>query len=147
VVDEPANDFESFINRYHDVQNLQKLMAELKKGVDNVEREMRDGIADSLRAHFGKNLKEGVNDYVLSNRRKVKFDHKVDRKVDKAMVETARKAFEEADDAAGTFDDLLRVKYELSKAQWNKLASGGQAYTAVARCLVTKFAAPSVSID
>jgi hypothetical protein len=149
AVDEPANDFEKVVNEHAALQAMLEEVKSLLKPAEAAERRLRDGIADSLRAFYGVDLKEGVNNYELSNGRFVKFTHKVDRKIESSMVVAAREAYEAAPDkpAGVAFDDLLRVKYELTATPFKKLASGSAASTAVSRMLVTKFAAPSVKVD
>jgi hypothetical protein len=149
AVDEPANPFEEAVNEYDDLKDVISEVEALLKPLKTIEREKRDGIADSLRQYFGAKLKEGVNNYPLSNGRKLKFTHAVERKVDAAMVEVARQQYEAADDkpAGQTFDDLLRVKYELAKTPWKKLLNGGAASVAFSRCLETKFAASKLEVD
>lgn len=147
AVDEPANEFEKIVNEHAD---LQALIAEVKavlKPTETAERKLRDGIADSLRAFYGDSIKEGVNNYELSNARTLKFDNKIKREIDVAHVTNAREAFDTADDvpAGTTFDSLLRVKYELNKTPWKKL--GPNATHAFSRCMVTKHEAPGVKVD
>lgn len=147
AVDEALNDFEKVVNE-HD--QLSALIAEVESTVKILkaeERIMRDGIAASLTTFFGKALKEGVNNYVLSNLRKLKFTYKVKREIEMSMVSVARAKFEAATDKVGSFDDLLRLKYELDKKAWNKIAAGGEASKAVSEMIVAKPEAPTIEVD
>ena len=105
---------------------------------------MRDGIATSLNAYFADKLKEGVNNYALSNGRKLKYTYAVDRKIDSGHVQVARDAYA-LTDATAPFDDLLRVKYELAKTPWKKL--DGEAALAASRMITSKPAAPVLVVD
>lgn len=149
AVPEPTNDFERTINVYHDTKSLLAEIKSLIKPLEAIERQQRDGIAESLRQHFGDSLKEGTNNYVLSNQRKVKFGNSIDRKVEVGEMANARKLFEEAEDkpAGITFDELFRPTYEVAKAKYSKVLNGSTAFLAISRCLVTKNAAPSIEVD
>lgn len=146
AIDEPANPFEEAVNNHAAVQELMAEVKSLLKPLETKEREMRDGIAASLVAHFGDELKEGVNTYVLSNSRKLKYKHGVTRSIDQPSVDLARAQYvENAEPTDPTFDELLRPKYELVKAKWNKLsAAAGLAFS---RCLTSKTAAPTLEVD
>lgn len=149
AVDEPANDFEKIVNEYAALQAMIEEVKSLLKPAEAAERRLRDGIADSLRAFYGVDLKEGMNSYELSNGRFVKFTHKVDRKIEPSMVVAAREGYDAAPDkpAGVAFDDLLRVKHELAATPFKKLAAGSAASNAVSRMIVAKFAAPTVKVD
>lgn len=150
AIDEPANDFEKSVNQLHDLQSLQAEIKNFTKMLNDDERQLRDGIAESLRKFFGDDLKEGMNYYPLSNRRKLKFENKIDRKVDMPSVEAAKNAFLEAtkeESSTVTFDDVFRVKLELDKQNWKKLLAGSKLATAVSRCVVAKPAAPTIKVD
>lgn len=150
AIDEPANDFERSVNEHYDLVRIQDTIKEATKPLNTDERKLRDGLADSLRTFFGPKLKEGVNNYDLSNGRKLKLEHKVERKVDEAAVVDARRAYEQAgqeEQLTTDFDSMLRVKHELDKRSFNKLVAGSKAATAFARCIVTKFAAPGIKVD
>lgn len=147
AVDETANDFEVVVNHHY---QLATLLAEIKQAIkplETSERTVRDGIAASLITFFGSKLKDGVNDYLLSNLRKLKFTHKVERKIESSMVAVARAKFEQATDKVGAFDDLLRIKHELDAKAWKKLVTGGEAFTAVSEMIVAKPAAPVLEVD
>lgn len=147
VIEEPANDFERAVNDWEEQQALHTVLKDLLKPLAEDEREARNGIADSLRAFFGDDLKEGMNTYKLSNQRKLKFSHKIERKIDTPSVVAARAEYEKADDApAGqTFDDILRVKYELSATPFKKVS--GNAALALSRMIVSKVQSPEIKVD
>jgi hypothetical protein len=147
AVDEVANDFESVVNAHDQLAALVAEVTSSLKPLQAEERIARDGIAASLITFFGGKLKEGVNDYVLSNLRKLKFTYKVERKIEDSMLSVARAKFDAATDKVGTFDDLLRVKYELDVKSWKKLLSGGEAHKAVSEMLVAKPSAPTIEVD
>lgn len=144
AVDEPANDFEKAVNDWDEAFDLLQKLKSMLKPLEASERQMRDGIADSLKAHLKDNLKEGVNSYELSNGRVLKLNHKVNRTVVASMIPAAREAYKEAG-GDKSFDDLLRVKYELQIAPWRKLDNETQ--TAVSRMIVSKLAAPTLEVD
>ena len=146
AVHEPANEFEECLNDWYELQQLQEAVKQAMDGINKEERILRDRYAESLRSYFGDNLNEGVNTYTLSNDRKLKLTHKVDRKVEASALQEARKFYEEAAQPGDkAFDDVLRVKYELDKRNYDKL-SPAAAY-AFSRCLVTKYATPTLSLD
>lgn len=147
AVEDPANDFEKAVNDHYELQMLLEEVKKALKPLEVQERAQRDAIAASLTAHYGDGINEGVNNYVMSNMRKLKFTYEVDRKIDESQLATARAEFDAAADKQGTFDDLLRVKYELQKRPWNKLLKGGDAYLAIAKCIVSKPKAPTLEVD
>lgn len=149
VVEEPSNPFEEAVNRWAELAELQDAVKTAMKILNEEEREARDGLAASLGAYFRdrpQGLKEGVNDYKLSNGRKLKFTYGIDRKIAESALATARKAYEEAADAGDpAFDTLLRTKYELNTAPWRKLSI--EAASAFSRCLTSKEKAPTLVVD
>jgi len=145
AVEEPANEFEKSVNALAELQNLRAKIASLTKALDVDEKRLREGVAASLTAYFAANLKEGTNNYELSNGRFVKFGHKVDRKIDESMLTVARADYAAATGVDKPFDDLLRVKYELAAAPY-KLLTAAQRH-AVSRMMTTKNASPTVVID
>lgn len=144
AVEEPANDFERFVNEWYDLQQLHEKIKDLIKPLAAAERKGRDGISESLVAFFGDGLKEGVNNYEMSNDRKLKYNHSIGREVDTAQIAVAREAYAKAGGTVA-FDDLLRVKYELDKRSYNKL--GAKELKAVSRMLVTKPKAATLEVD
>lgn len=147
AVDEAANAFEEAVNAHDQLAALLDRVQSATKPLAAEERQMRDGIAASLIAFFKDGLTEGVNTYVLSNLRKLKFTYKVERKVDMAMVAVAREKFAAAEDKVGTFDQLVRVKMELEVKPYRKLPHGGAAWLAISEMLVSKPAAPTIEVD
>lgn len=147
AIDEPANDFETAVVAHNHLANLIDEVKKALKPVELEERTLRDGIAKSLDVHFGTTLAEGVNSYVLSNMRKLKYTRKVERKIEMSMVAVARNKFDTAADKVGAFDDVLRVKYELDAKAWKKLVTGGEAFKACSEMIVAKPAAPVLEVD
>lgn len=151
AIEDPANDFEVSVNDWREQQALIADIKKLLRPLEEDERAARDAIAASLRTYFGAELKEGVNTYSLSNGRKLKMGHKIDRKIDESMVDVARDAYRKAlEDPANwgpekSFDELLRIKYELAVAPFKKLSTA--AATAVSRMIVAKPAAPTLEVD
>lgn len=150
AVEDPANDFEKAVEEWASLSALQDEIKTLMRSLNEQERLQRESIAASLRTYFGGDLKEGVNNYNLSNARKLKFTHKVDRKIDAGHIESARAEFALAPAATRNgvaFDDLLRVKYELAATPFKKIPADSAAGKAVARMITTKFAAPVMEVD
>lgn len=147
AVDEPANDFENTVNEWHELSTLLAHMKSLIKPLEAEERKFRDAISDSLRAFYAAELKEGMNNYELSNGRKLKFGHKVDRKVETSMVGVAREEYAKAPVEGVPFDAIIRVKYELEARQYKKTLTSPAALAALGRMITTKFAAPTLEVD
>lgn len=145
AVDEPTNDFETAVNEWFALQRLQEEIKSLMKPVDQEERTKRDALAASLRAFYGENLKEGVNNYELSNHRVLKFENKVKREIDASALENAKDEYEKAPTPGVLFTDLLRVKYELEKRPYNKL--GPASTKAVSHMITSKLEAPTLRIE
>jgi DNA-binding ferritin-like protein (Dps family) len=147
AIDEPANEFEQGVNDHNELQKYIAEVKQLLKTAEVEEREKRDAIAASLTTFFGADLKEGMNTYVLSNKRKLKFKNGIDRKIDESQVEVARAAYEAATDKTDvTFDSLLRAKYELAAAPFKKV-TGAESALAISRMLVVKSSTPSIEVD
>lgn len=147
AIDEPANDYEKSVNELHALQGLQEEIKDLVKTLNEDERALRDSLAEGMRTFLGKDLKEGMNNYTLSNRRKLKFNNKVKREIVTPNISTAREAYAEAPDATIDFDRFLRVKYELDRKEFEKLVAGGPAAKAVAKMITSKYAAPEMEVD
>ena len=81
AIDEPKDQFEQMVNKHFDLDALQDIIKEAVAPLNAEERKLRDTIAGSLREFYGYRLNEGMNTYELSNFRKLKFTHKVERKV------------------------------------------------------------------
>jgi len=148
VIDEPANDFEKATNEWESLQALQQHVKQAIKPLAFIELEKRNAIAASLAHHFGDGLKEGVNNYMLSNGRKLKYKHSISRIIDQAAIGQAREGYVAAADTPDVaFDDLLRVKYELAVAPYKKVQGSPEAATAVSRMIISKPAAPALEVD
>lgn len=147
AIDEPANDFEKVVNAHDQLATLIDEVKKTLKPLEVEERTMRDGIAASLDAFYGDKLVEGVNNYQLSNMRKLKYTYAVERKIEPSMVAVARAKFEAATDKTGAFDDVLRIKHELDAKAWKKLPAGGEAFMACSEMIVAKPKAPTLEVD
>ncbi len=149
AVAEPANEFEVAVNQHYDVVGLVEESKKLMKLVLADELEQRKALAETLRTHHGDKLKEGNNDYKLSNGRKLKLGHEIERKIADSEFANSREAFTKADDvpAGVTYDGLFRVKFELNKTEWKKLPKGGEAFKALGQAIVTKFKTPTLKVD
>ena len=111
------------------------------------EMTMRKAIANNVVTSLGDNLKEGVNNWNMSNGRSLKLTHKVDRKIDEAQIAMAREEYAKVNDSDGvTFDQLLRVKYELAVAEFRKIEDKVGAALAVSRMLVSSTPAPVLEL-
>jgi hypothetical protein len=100
---------------------------------------------DSVRAALGDKFKEGMNNWPLTDGRVLKINCKIDRKIADSELETAKKEYGMLNDVPCTFDELLRIKYELDKKNFNKLT--GPAYKAFSRAVITSEQAPEVSLS
>ena len=146
AVAEPANDFEKAVNKWHELQMLQTTVKDALKPVNEDEKEQRDALAAGLVAFLGADLKEGNNDYKLSNKRKLKLGYKVERKIDETQVVLTREEYQKAAKPGDApFEDLLRVKYDLAIAPWRKLSAEGT--KAFSKAVVTKVASPTLAVD
>jgi len=111
--------------------------AEIAK-IAEVELTMRKTITDSLKVSLGAKLTEGVNNVPLENGRSLKMTNKIDRKVDEASISMSREEYAKTNDNDGvTFDQLLRVKYELNITEFRKIEKKPGAFMAASRMLVT----------
>lgn len=146
AIEEPANEFESAVNDWY---ALRKQIADLKaklKPLESAERKQRDAIAESLRTYFADRLKEGVNNYELSNGRKLKLTHKVDRKLEVSMLALAREEYGRANDTDGlAFEDVIEMRPSLNLSNYRKV--GSVAATALSHMITSKLAAPTLEVD
>lgn len=122
------------------IEELEKQLKPLKAK----ELEMRKAIVASIKGAM--ETKEGVNRYTLPDGRALKLTLKIDRKIEEPAIATTRELFEQQNDTCGvTFDALLRVKYELSKRDFDKLPEA--AAKVASRMVVSKEAAPTLAFD
>jgi hypothetical protein len=138
----------SFTDYVDEWDKLAGKIAELKKQLkplESKELEMRKAIRDSVRQAMGVDFKEGMNNYLLPDLRTLKVNHKVTRSVDEASIPAAREEYRKLNDVPCTFDDLLRVKYEIEKKQVDKLE--GDAAKIFANVYTTKDASPEVKLS
>lgn len=136
---------------YDYVVDWDKLVAEIEtkkkqlKKLTDIELPIRKAIATSLGATLPEGLAEGVNIFTLRDGRKLKLTHTIKREIDEAQIVPTREAYAMLNDNPIAFDTLLRVKYELAKAEWNKLE--GEPAKVVSRMLVSKDSAPTLVLD
>ena len=111
------------------------------------EMTMRKAIANNVVTSLGDNLKEGVNKWSMSNGRSLKLTHKIDRTIDESQIAMAREEYAKVNDSDGvTFDQLLRIKYELAVAEFRKIEDNAGASLAVSRMLVSSTPAPVLEL-
>lgn len=112
---------------------LKKQLAPLVK----LDAELRREIANACWEEVG-GLEEGTNTVELNSGRKVKVKYEIDRKIESALIETARASIAKINDLPPgfVFDDMLRVKHELEKKVWNKLKDHAGAKAALADLIV-----------
>lgn len=136
-------DFAGYVLAWHaKAQAVADAKAAMKSLVDE-ELAMRKALAESVKTALGDKLKEGVNNYPTTAGT-LKLTHKVKREIDEAAVSAAREAYALVNDAPVTFDTLIRVKYELDKRSYDKLAADGQAKRAVDTMVTSKPQTPEL---
>ena len=122
------------------VAEIEVLKKTLKPLVEK-EMEMRKAIVGSIDAT--QPIAEGTNKFLLTDMRKLKIVQKINRTIETPAIEATRALFLEQNDTGGvTFDELLRVKYELAKAEFDKLPEA--AALIASRMITTKSAAPEL---
>lgn len=121
--------------------DIAKLEAKLKP-LKAKEMAMRKAIVDSV--GNAQPLMEGMNSYQLDATRKLAIGYKLDRKIEEPAIALAREEYNKLNNRPVAFDQLLRVKYELNKRDYDKLSEPGK--LAVSRMITTKPAAPTVEI-
>lgn len=139
--------FEDYVDAWDDlcgrISELNKKLAPLKAA----EMTKRKAIRDSVRAAMGSSWKEGTNHFTLRDGRVLKINNKIKREIEDGEVETCREAYELLNDRPVTFDELLRIKRELDKANFKKLDAESEAERVVSRMIVAKEEAPEVTIS
>jgi hypothetical protein len=92
-------------------------------------------------------LKEGVNKYTHPVTGKtLKVTRTIKREIDVGLVQHSRDLFGQVNETPGaSFDDLLRLKYELDKRAWKKL--GDAHLVAVSHMVTAKEQAPKLEWD
>ena len=148
AVEEPANDFEGVINTWDEAQQLATFLKGLIKSYVEAEKKQRDAIVAVLNPWLEERgeLKEGVNNYELSNGRALKYTYAIERKVDTPSVAIAREAYKEAATVGDpAFDELLRIKYELEVKPFRKLSE--EASKAVSRMVTAKPKSAELEVD
>lgn len=141
-----SDPFTEYVDQWDSlVADINKAKAALKTLTDQ-ELSMRKALADSVEQALGDKVREGTNYYELPDGRKLKVLVEYDRKVDAAQVDITRKEYATLNDVVVPFDDLIRVKYELSKTEFVKLAPASQAFKVVSDMITTKRKTPTVTL-
>lgn len=140
-VPESPDDMESYLDGW---QTLVKAQALLR--VEEMEQRKK------LFAFFFPNPKEGTNTVVLPDGRKVKGSFKITRGIDDQQVSLARAEYQLVNNRPVEFDDLLRVKYDLSTTEFRKIQpkpgeEPSAAYLAASRMIIAKPGSPSLEIE
>lgn len=136
--------FEEYVNQWDDlVRQIEELKKQLKP-LTEAELSMRKAIRDSIKSTMGEDWKEGINKFPLPDGRTLKINNKLERKIAESELMAAREEYALLNDAPVTFDELLRIKYELELKAFRKLE--GQAAKVFSRVVTTKEAAPEVEI-
>lgn len=136
--------FLEYVNEWDELCALRAKLESQLAPVKAKELQMRKGIAESVKQALGDQLVEGVNNFPLGDGRTLKLTYKVDRSIAIESIEDARQAYGQLNDRPVEFDSLLRIKYELSKREFDKLGAAGKA--AIADMIIAKPAAPSLEI-
>jgi hypothetical protein len=139
------NEFEKYVAEWDSlVGQIEQIKKQLKPLTDK-EMEMRKSIHSSVCAALGDNLKEGTNTYTMPSGRKLKIVNNFKREIEVSMIPTAREAFSKLNDTSVSFDQLLRVKYELEKRAWSSLSDAAK--RAVSTMISTRPDTPQISLD
>ena len=116
-----AATFEEYVDEWNDLVTKIAALKEQLKPLTDAEMPMRKAIRDAVQAAMGGTYKEGMNNFVMSDGRKLKVNNTIKREIDVSQIATVREQYSLLNDRPVEFDDLLRVKYELAKVEWNKL--------------------------
>lgn len=139
------SDFLAYVAEWYTLQQqIEAAKANMKPLVDK-ELKMRKALGESIATALGDKLKEGVNHYPLEDGRSLKFTYAVDRAIVEADISATREAYLLQNDRTVDFDSLLRVKYELSKREYDKLTP--EAKMIISRMLTVKPKAPTLEME
>lgn len=143
MTDQPLT-FEQYVEQWDAlVAKIEAIKKELKPLTD-AEMPMRRAIHASVQAALGDLWKEGMNTYVMPDGRKLKVDNPIERLIEVPMITSTREAYALLNDKSVAFDDLLRTKYELDKASFNKLSDNAR--RVIQGMLSTKPGTPTVKL-
>jgi hypothetical protein len=137
--------FTEYVDDWNAVCGEIALLKRQIKAIEAREKAMRAHIATAVETALGEHFKEGTNNLPLPDGRVVKVVHKMNRKVDPASLDAAREAYRKVNDVPVLFDDLLRTKYEIAKAEMDKLE--GEAAKAFALAYTSTPAAATVELS
>lgn len=134
--------FEEYVTAWDTLAaEIDALKKKLKPLTDK-EMQMRKAIAEALKAAI--EIKEGVNVLPLNDGRSLAYTHGIKREIEVGELENTREEFRKLNDVEVKFDELLRIKYELEKREWNKLSDAAK--KVVSRMIVAKEEAPKLEI-
>ncbi|MCK9513550.1 MAG: hypothetical protein M0R28_20310 [Pigmentiphaga sp.] len=95
--------------------------------------------------------KEGANNFILPDGRKLAATHKINRSIDEALIQPTRAEYELLNDRPVAFDELLKVKHELVTSAFRKLQPAkdealGPAYAVISKMITAKPGAPTMEV-
>lgn len=95
--------------------------------------------------------KEGANNYVLEDGRKLAATMKINRSIDASQVAIARADYELVNERPVHFDELLKTSYELVTSAYRKIEpkpgeAPSQAFIAASRMIISKPGSPSMEV-
>lgn len=132
-LDKPATTFESYVDQW---LKLADALDEIK----TQELLMRKAIAASAFPA----PKEGTNNFVMADGRKLKLQHKISRSLEEAMIPQVRAEYELLNHRPVVFDELLKVKYDLAIVEYRKLDDA--ALVIVSKMVTSKAGAPGLEV-
>jgi hypothetical protein len=139
-IKKPVATREEYVDQWVAVKDMVKALSE-------IEMDMRK----TLFAATFTQPKEGANTFVLSDGRKLKAQHKINRSIDAAAVAPTREAYALLNDRPVEFDALLKVEYSLVTSAFRKVepAPGEEpsaAYMVISQMIVAKPGAPALEL-
>lgn len=136
--------FDDYVRDWRALVSAKEKLEKSLKALREREVEMRLQIAGQIRNTLGEDLKEGVNYYGAGDT-KLKLNYKINWKVDPAKIQEVRQEYEKLNDVPVIFDEIIRVKHELSKTAYNKLGSTAKGVVSV--MLTSTPATPELTMD
>lgn len=137
--------FEEYVSEWDALAGEKAKLEKKLKPIKDREIAMRKEIVAGLVQTMGDQVKEGVNKFVLPDGRTLKFNYKLERKVDEALLPAVKEEYAALNSATVPFDDLLRVKYEIDKRSFNKLADA--ALLTFSKMVTTRETSPELTIE
>lgn len=128
-----AKSFEAYVTEWAALQTLVKALTEAERNA----RKHIVGAAfpDAKTPTFA----EGTHHFTMADGRKLTYTHKINRKIDPALIPVVREEFQTLNDRPErmVFDDLLKVEYSVVISALRKL-EGTAADTVVAKMITAK---------